>query len=588
MNRSTGFRITLLSIMTVIAVGCAESDPTGSPKARGTDRPLDSEQLEWIEDLSESLANDLLDLSVASRQQNRRVVEGYFAEALQATPFPIGDEETKPKVKWVSETSWPVATTPGSLSRDEFLSRWDTFFGRFETIEDVRFKVKKADFVSETSGEARVYFYLVGRNQAGQREWVRGYLNGAATRDQAESGEDPIVASTSTWRFESFVFEYLKSTLSEVDLFSEVAGPAGLAVELPRYGSPGNEGFVWHGAAAADVDNDGDIDLFSTGVGRNYLYLNRGDGTFAEAASNAGLAKFLEPGVAPVFSDIDNDGDVDLFVTAVGKQMLFENQFVPAGELAFYDVSVSSGVDRDAFGFSASAGDVNGDGYPDLFVASYNRYGVVMPNNWHAASNGTPNLLFLNQGDGTFKESATEWGLTHARWSYAAHFVDLDQDHDLDLYVANDFGHNSFYRNDGGRFVDVASDLGISDPGNGMGVSFGDYDNDGDLDLHVTNMSSTAGNRILGRLYSKPAGNDAGKDPETEAIAESDVLYKLASGNSLYEQLDDGTWRDVTAAAGGFSSGWAWGGGFLDFDNDGWEDVFSPNGFVSGKLMKDT
>ena len=136
-------------------------------------------------------------------------------------------------------------------------------------------------------------------------------------------------------------------------------------------------------------------------------------------------------------------------------------------------------------------------------------------------------------------------------------------------------GAVAVYRNDGERFTDVANEAGIVDPGFGMGVSFGDYDNDGDLDLHVTNMSSTAGNRILKLLY-----------PEGHQIRET--LSKQAAGNSLYENRGDGTFRDVTETLGGLSGGWAFGGGFLDYDNDGWEDIYTPNGFVSGKTMNDT
>jgi hypothetical protein len=141
--------------------------------------------------------------------------------------------------------------------------------------------------------------------------------------------------------------------------------------------------------------------------------------------------------------------------------------------------------------------------------------------------------------------------------------------------VANDFGENALYRNDGEGFTDIAEAAGLVDPGFGMGVSWGDYDNDGDLDLHVTNMSSTAGNRILKLLY-----------PEQHEIRQA--LSKQAAGNSLYENLGDGTFREVTREVGGFSAGWAFGGGFFDFDNDGWQDVYTPNGFVSGKSMKDT
>ena len=116
---------------------------------------------------------------------------------------------------------------------------------------------------------------------------------------------------------------------------------------------------------------------------------------------------------------------------------------------------------------------------------------------------------------------------------------------------------------------------GVLDPGNGMGVAFGDYDNDGDLDLHVTNMSSTAGNRILSRMY---------PDADPEEL----VLKKLAAGNSLFANDGSGHFENVAHDVGGLPAGWAFGGGFIDFDNDGWEDIYSPNGFISGKTMEDT
>jgi hypothetical protein len=362
--------------------------------------------------------------------------------------------------------------------------------------------------------------------------------------------------------------------VASTDLFSEVAAPAGVALSRPAYGSSGNTGFVWHGAVAADFDNDGWLDLFVTGPYRNYLYLNDGQGSFRDTSEQAGLG-LSENGVAPVAFDYDNDGDQDLFISAVGSQRLLENRLVPDGKLAFQDVSSKAGVARVALGFSAAVGDVNGDGWPDVYVTCYNHYGQVMPNSWYRATNGTPNLLFINQGDGRFREQAARWGVDDRRWSYAAAFADLDGDGRLDLYVANDFGENALFINQGDRFADQAAERGVLDPGYGMGVSFGDYNNDGLLDLHVTNMSSTAGNRILSRLLPDSGPKD-------------NVLLKLAAGNSLYQNRGGGFFRDVTAEAGPFSAGWAWGGGFLDLDNDGWEDLFSPNGFISGKSMKDT
>jgi hypothetical protein len=366
----------------------------------------------------------------------------------------------------------------------------------------------------------------------------------------------------------------MESTIATLDIFSEISTPAGVARSVPPYGTPGNSGFVWHGAAAADFDRDGWIDLFVTAADRNYLYLNDRAGRFRDASDDAGV-KLLATGVAPLSLDFDNDGDQDVFISSVGSQILFENRLAPDGRLEFRDISLEAGVASQAIGFSAVAGDVNNDGRPDIYVTSYNRYGQITPDSWFQATNGTPNLLFINQGDGTFKEEAARWGVDDRRWSYAAEFVDIDADGKLDLYVANDFGEKGLYINKGDRFTDEARERGALDPGNGMGASFGDFNNDGFLDLHATNMSSTAGNRILSRLFPQSSAKD-------------NVLKKLAAGNNLYVNIGNGCFRDVTSDVGGFSGGWAWGGGFIDFDNDGWSDIFTPNGFISGKSMKDT
>ena len=517
-----------------------------------------------MEDLSESLANDLLALSASARERNHEDCAQHFAPTLTATPFPDRALPQTRVTRWIHTHDWERAEEPEAFDREPFMKHWRAFFAHFSEVEDVRFKVKRAMFDADEKAAARLFLYVIGRDQQGHREWVKSWIDAEA-----------VAAGEERWHLTRFVFESFQSTISDVDLFSEVAGPAGVSLELPAFGAPGNDGFVWHGAAAADVDNDGDVDLFATATDRNRLYLNQADGYFVDRAEELGLSLFPDPSVAPLFLDLDNDGDLDLFISSVGQQVLLENRLVPDGKLAFEDISAGSGVNVAAVGFSATAGDVNGDGLPDILVASYNHYGQVMPNSWDRATNGTPNRFFLNKGGLKFEERAREFGLDDSRWSYAAQFVDLDEDGDLDLYVANDFGENGYFENQGGKFVDRALELGIADPGNGMGVSLGDYDNDGDLDLHVSNMSSTAGNRILSRLY--PSSDETGG-----------ILRKLAAGNTLFERMDDGRYEDVTAKVGGFSGGWAWGGGFIDFDNDGWEDTYSPNGFISGASMKDT
>ena len=560
-------RLLLLLITFAVGTNLGLGVPIESPS--GQEAPQN--RLEELEDLSESLANDLLDLSHFTRSRDLSETAAFFPAQLTARPFPDQPTSVKWQIKWIGTHGWTSTTAgqPETVSRSRFLKGWSELLAHLCEIEDARFKVNEASFSTvadsnDFQGQAKIDFYLIGRNCKGQREWIRG-----KSQTRVRKGQ-----TSKRWQFDSFLFSSLESMVSRVDLFSEVSTPAGVAVDLPSYGSPGNDGFIWRGSAASDFNMDGWMDLFVTSGTRNYLYLNDHGKQFREISEEVGV-RDLASGVAPVVFDADNDGDKDVFISAVGRQILLENRLIPEGKMFFHDVSVEANVDVAAVGFSATAGDVNGDSWPDIYVTSYNDYGRVTPDSWFRATNGTPNLLFVNKGNGRFREEAVRWGVQDRRWSYAASFVDINQDGRLDLYVVNDFGENGFFINQGTHFVDQAEQRGVSDPGNGMGVSFGDFDNDGLIDLHVTNMSSIAGNRILSRLF-------------PESTAEENVLIKLASGNTLFENKGQGFYQDVTDEVGGLSAGWAWGGGFIDFDNDGWEDIYTPNGFISGKSMKDT
>ena len=545
---------------------------TGRGDLGANDRPqasvdLDKGALEEVEELSESLANVLLDFSAALLKRDLQAAGEYFASTVEVVLLPGFPSTLPASVRWISENSIDLrGTEPSTVTREEMLDVLRSLLEGFSEIEDVRFKVKEAKFARKKKGmvgEGEIKFFLVGRDPSGKRVWLRG--TGRLSAARSREGD---------WLISDLRFGQVDLMRADTDLFSEVSVPAEVSVSLPAYGSPGNNDFVYHGAAAGDVDGDGFLDLFVTGIRRNYLYLNRGDGTFREFSQEA-LIFPMPRATAPLLLDYDNDGDLDIFLAAVGDQILFENRRVPEGKLYFVDSSLESGIALPAVGFGAAAGDINGDGWTDIYVSSYNRYGRIMPNSWHRATNGTANLLFINRKDGRFKESGAAWGVKDSRWSYAAQFVDLNGDGRTDLYVVNDFGENALYINQGDHFEDQAKSWGLLDPGNGMGVSVGDYDNDSQLDLFVTNMSSMAGNRILDRLFpdADPADN---------------VLKKLASGNTLFRGDSSGGFTDVSQRLGPFFAGWAWGGLFVDFDNDGWQDLYSPNGFVSGKSMKDT
>ena len=558
--RATGAALLLLTMLPGQA--SAASPPTADPGA--TPRS----GLEETEDLTESLANHLHEVSFAILDRDMEKFAEHFAPDATGTDVPIGEGEPTAETRWVHTR--PLREPVSLSGRGALATAWGEYLDTFRSLEDVRLKVKSAEMNTDGNGtvsaSAYIKYFWIGRGPEGAREWVKGVGRVKASRPR----DGP-------WTLHELTLTDLHPRVATANLFDEVSGPAGTALTVPRWGSPGNEEFMAHGVAVADLDDDGFLEIFVTGGGENHLYRSRGDGTYEDIAMNA-LVGVTPSATGPLFLDFDNDGDEDLFLASVGRQMFFENRFVPEGRVEFLERSEDAGVALPAHGYSAVSADVNSDGFPDIYVCSYNAYGTVMPNSWSQATNGTPNLLLINDGGRRFVEAAADWGVADSRWTYAAQFADLNGDHRADLYVANDFGVNAFYINEGDRFRDASREFGIDDTGNGMGVSFGDYDNDGRVDLHVTNMSSTAGNRILGVLF-----------PDMEDSPEyARTLKKLASGNTLYRNTGDGSFRDVTSEVGPFSAGWAFGGGFLDFDNDGWQDIHTPNGFISGKGLRDT
>jgi hypothetical protein len=168
-------------------------------------------------------------------------------------------------------------------------------------------------------------------------------------------------------------------------------------------------------------------------------------------------------------------------------------------------------------------------------------------------------------------------GQNNHRFSFAASWEDYDNDGDLDLYVANDYGRNSLYRNDRGTFRDVAASAGVEDISAGMSVSWGDVNNDGWMDLYVANMFSSAGNRVTYQRRFLPSA-DAGTRADYQ---------RHARGNSLFVNAGDGTFRDVSESAGVTMGRWAWGSPFADLNHDGLQDIVVANGFLTQELEDD-
>lgn len=325
-----------------------------------------------------------------------------------------------------------------------------------------------------------------------------------------------------------------------------------------------------HGLALGDVNGDGfeDVYLCQPGGLPNRLYLRTPEGGTVEAAATAGV-DLLDPTTSALILDVNGDGANDLVLAVADELAIFAGD----GRGRF------QGVWKDAAegATSLAAADVNGDGKLDLFACGYlSPYdGTGTPEPYHDANNGQVNRLWLGQGGFQFTESAEERGLGGTRFSFAAAFEDMDADGDPDLYVANDFGRNRLYLNDGeGHFVDAAAAWGVEDLAAGMGVSFADVDGDGRFDLSVANMDSSAGKRVAyqGRFH-----------PGAEAKSD---YQRHAQGNSLFLNRGD-RFEDVSVSAGVTGGRWAWGALFLDFENDGRPDLYVPNGFVTGERSDD-
>jgi hypothetical protein len=324
------------------------------------------------------------------------------------------------------------------------------------------------------------------------------------------------------------------------------------------------------GLAIGDLDGDGLDDLYVCQHGGlpNRVFLHQADGTARDATASSG-AGLLENSRGALIVDWDNDGDQDLIV-AVGPAIAVARN---EGQGVFEKFRVFR-IDTPGDIYSLSAADADGDGDLDVYACRYATDGILTgaPTPYHDANNGNPNAYFRNDGN-RFTIATAEVGLdqNNGKFSLASIWDDFDDDGDVDLFVTNDFGRDNLYRNDGGHFTDVGAAAGADDISAGMGASVADFDLDGDQDIYITNMFSSAGQRIVPQQEFM-----GGENPEVHQHYD-----RHARGNTLLANRGDGTFEDVTDKAGVAVGGWGWGARFVDFNNDGLEDLFSPDGFLT-------
>jgi hypothetical protein len=372
-------------------------------------------------------------------------------------------------------------------------------------------------------------------------------------------------------------------------VFADITKQSGLGKFLHISGTAAKETILetmGSGVALLDYDNDGWLDIYLVNAStfaamkglapapRAMLLHNNHDGTFTDVTDKAGVAN-ERWGFGVSVADFDNDGWPDIYVSNFGKNRLYHNN----RDGTFTDVAEKAGVALGGWSTGPTWGDYDHDGLLDLFVPGYVKFDVnhppisgqgTIPANFcqfrgiavMCGPRGLPgeeDHLFHNNGDGTFTDVSVKAGVADkgGRFGMSAVFVDVDDDGWLDLVVANDSTTNYLYRNKhDGTFEDIsyASGFALSDDGReqaSMGIGVGDYNRDGKVDFFITTFSDD---------------------------------YK-----TLYRNEGDGNFSDVSYRAGLADATipfLSWGTGFLDYDNDGWLDLFLANGHVYPQVDK--
>ena len=385
--------------------------------------------------------------------------------------------------------------------------------------------------------------------------------------------------------FAALIIFILTSSIVNAVTFTDVTSEAGIDFQH----SSGTRSSLLpedmgSGTGFADIDNDGDIDLYVVNIpgpftqngdgnkgNANALYRNNGDGTFTNITRTAGVGH-QGYGMGCVFADYDGDADLDLYLTNYGANVLYRNN----GNSTFTDVTEIAGVGCELWSTGAAFADVDGDTDLDLYVCNYVTYdlGHLEQMKEESLQSGKPvpsalnphvfepqdNVFYRNNGDGTFTDVTAETGVaaTGGR-SMQAVFSDFDNDNDLDLYVANDTSTNHVYRNNGdGTFADVSDESWAADFRGSMGLTAGDYDADGDIDLFMSHWVDEE-NALYRNLFKE--------DGIAERIRFVDESYTAMLAEESIKQI-------------------GWGTALFDYDNDGDLDIFVTNGSTFQELKQ--
>ena len=569
-------------------VGIGASEPLGADAATTGDSPV--QQVLAVVDrrasgsLSELQAAEIeksLDALATGLASGNLRLDQRIDPGFQGTPLSPASEELS-RSQGGLESFDGEPETARRVNFDSLASEFDALLADYRSVDWAKFKVVAIRPQGQDAASATLRFQLAGNTTGGHRQQIRADWESEWRRS---AGGEWLLAGIQAGRSE-------RSRTNE-EVFTDISQAAfGRNLSYHRQLQFGTE--VWRtrmdaasgmdvygqqGLAVGDYDGDGLEDFYLTQPGGlpNRLFRNLGNGQFADVSAAAGLDA-LDGSSAAFFADIENNGTQDLIVIlSTGQPLLFLNG--GRGDFRLSRQGFPLGVKPGAVG--GCLGDYDLDGFLDLYVTAYlwPNAASQLPRPYYDATNGPPNVLYRNLGNGRFKDSTAATGLdeNNNRFSHACTWGDYDQDGLLDLVVANDFGRKNLYRNQGhGRFRDISAEAGIEDAGAGMSVALGDYDGDGWEDVYFGNMWSSAGRRVTTQRDFKRDSPGAPKQ----------IYRRHARGNSLFRS-DRSRFEDVTIDAGVEMGRWAWCSDFVDFDNDGNLDIYIVNGFVTGTEKDD-
>ena len=498
---------------------------------------------------------------------------------------PLGLTRLEPSEEKDGARKYSFRADGGAATREAALQEWKTYLDSFQSIDEVEMHVHRLTrWDAGADLEADVRFELIGTPRGGSQAGIdRAYFR----MSFRNAGGDLKIRRASLVEGDR--------SISDKPQFTNVAAQAGVDFQNRYYPAflqqPLKFGMIRYGPAGisvADYDNDGFYDIFIPDGVESKLFRNKGDGTFEDVTAKAGLAG-LDGVSVGLFADYDNDGYKDFFVSRTFKpNQLFHNN----GDGTFTEVTKKAGIGEDCCTTVASWGDYDNDGYLDLYVGRYLDPREAIPTTFYAR-NGLPNQLYHNNGDGTFTNVTEKAGVGEKGLCLGTVFGDYNNDGYPDLYVVNDFGRKTLYRNNGnGTFTDATVKTGTLAYGAGMSASMADYNNDGKLDIYSTNIRSEEAwyaqtptvNRYMLNCWRQgvwktdmPLYWEVFKQSGFGFVG---VFQQMASGNVLLRNRGDGTFDDATVQAKANPPGWFWGASFADFDNDGWQDIYAADGWV--------